>query len=71
MCIFCTGVRSGVGTGLGAGALAELRVKRWLNCDLVGGRTRWLVPFFLLAILVVLLALAVILALAYYVARRW
>jgi hypothetical protein len=32
---------------------------------------RWLVPFFLLAILVVLLALAVILAVAYYVARRW
>jgi hypothetical protein len=30
-----------------------------------------LVPFFLLAILVVLLALAVILAVAYYVARRW
>jgi hypothetical protein len=32
---------------------------------------RWLVPFFLLAILVVLLALALILAVAYYVARRW
>lgn len=32
---------------------------------------RWLVPFFLLAILVVLLALAVIPAVAYYVARRW
>ena len=32
---------------------------------------RWLVPFFLLAILVVFLALAVILAGAYYVARRW
>jgi hypothetical protein len=42
-----------------------------LNCDLVGGQMRWLVPFFLLAILVVLLALAVILAVAYYVARRW
>jgi hypothetical protein len=29
------------------------------------------VPFFLLAILVVLLALAVIIAVAYFVARRW
>jgi hypothetical protein len=32
---------------------------------------RWSVPFFLLAILVVLLALAVIIAVAYFVARRW
>jgi uncharacterized protein YneF (UPF0154 family) len=30
-----------------------------------------MVPFFLLAILVVLLALAVIIAVAYFVARRW
>jgi len=35
-------------------------------------RRGWcVVPFYVLAILVVLLALAVIIAVAYFVARRW